>query len=209
MALTKEEKLQKKKEYYYANKEIVLERNRKYYLSHIEQIRARRKKYHREYYLKNRERVIERTSRYNKDNKERAAMWARNRRKRADSWIKTRANEDRYRIRKMSEDVCFRLNWCMSRAVRQALKGNKRGKSVQTVLGYSMGELKEHLQRMFTNKMSWDNYGSYWHIDHIIPKSWFVYSSMEDEEFSMCWNYTNLQPMRAEDNQRKSNRYIG
>lgn len=42
----------------------------------------------------------------------------------------------------------------------------KEGKTID-LLGYSALELKKHIESLFTEGMSWDNYGE-WHIDHII-----------------------------------------
>ena len=55
--------------------------------------------------------------------------------------------------------------------------------------------------------MSWDNYGE-WHIDHILPDSSFYYVSTEDDEFKKCWALSNLQPLWAIDNLKKSNKII-
>ena len=55
--------------------------------------------------------------------------------------------------------------------------------------------------------MTWDNYGE-WHIDHIIPISYFDYSSYDDETFKICWDLNNLQPLWAKDNLIKSNKLI-
>ena len=52
--------------------------------------------------------------------------------------------------------------------------------------------------------MSWSNYGE-WHIDHIIPLSSF--DLMDREQFLEAVNYRNLQPMWADDNRKKSNKY--
>ena len=57
--------------------------------------------------------------------------------------------------------------------------------------------------------MNWDNHGTYWHIDHIKPKSWFKYDSAEHPEFKQCWSLENLQPLEAEKNLAKSNKYEG
>ena len=42
---------------------------------------------------------------------------------------------------------------------------NKEGHTID-LLGYSALDLKNHIQNIFTDGMSWDNYGE-WHIDHI------------------------------------------
>jgi predicted transcriptional regulator len=53
--------------------------------------------------------------------------------------------------------------------------------------------LREWFEYNFTNEMSWNNYGSYWSIDHIIPVCKFDLTN-EIEKF-MCWNWTNLIPI--------------
>jgi guanylate kinase len=79
---------------------------------------------------------------------------------------------------------------------------------IKDSLGYSIDDLKSHLESQFTEGMSWDNYGE-WHIDHIRPESWFNYSSIEDGDFKKCWSLDNLQPMWADENLKKNNLYEG
>ena len=55
--------------------------------------------------------------------------------------------------------------------------------------------------------MSWDNYGK-WHIDHIIPIDFFIFTKPEDQEFQYCWSLNNLQPLWRLDNIKKSNKII-
>lgn len=44
--------------------------------------------------------------------------------------------------------------------------------------------------------MTWENYGKNgWHIDHIIPKSFFKFDSQEHPAFKACWALSNLQPL--------------
>jgi hypothetical protein len=50
--------------------------------------------------------------------------------------------------------------------------------------------------------MSWANYGTAWHIDHIIPLA----SARDIDELVALCHYSNLQPLWAEENQLKSNK---
>lgn len=70
-------------------------------------------------------------------------------------------------------------------------------------LGYNRQELASHLERNFQHGMSWKNYGD-WHIDHIIPKSWF--NPNDYWELRACWSLQNLQPLWKKDNWSKGNR---
>lgn len=71
------------------------------------------------------------------------------------------------------------------------------------IVGCSPQFLKEHLESQFVDGMNWGNQGN-WHIDHIIPLS---SAKTEDELYKLC-HYTNLQPLWAEDNIKKSNKII-
>jgi hypothetical protein len=60
------------------------------------------------------------------------------------------------------------------------------------------------LEFNMTEEMSWENYGTYWHIDHVYPCSLFDFSNEEDRR--KCFNWTNLTPLEAIENIKKSNK---
>ena len=95
-----------------------------------------------------------------------------------------------------------KVNMNFSRQMRKALNGLKNGMSWESLVGYTVIDLKIHLEKLFTDGMEWENYGE-WHIDHIIPVSSFVITSINDEEFNKCWSLDNLQPLWAKDNLSK------
>ena len=64
----------------------------------------------------------------------------------------------------------------------RVLRSRKNNKTF-VMLGYTPEQLKKHLEKQFTKGMTWDNYGK-WHIDHIIPVSFFEYVSPDDVEFT-------------------------
>ena len=78
-------------------------------------------------------------------------------------------------------------------------------KSTKTIeiLGCSFEEFKIHLESKFDDKMNWDNQGSYWHMDHVIPIS----SAQTEEEVYRLNHYTNFQPLYWKDNLIKSNKF--
>ena len=70
--------------------------------------------------------------------------------------------------------------------------------------GCSLEDLTKHLESKFTEGMTWENYGQ-WHIDHIRPCASF---NLEDpEEQKKCFHWTNLQPLWAADNLKKSDKW--
>ena len=52
--------------------------------------------------------------------------------------------------------------------------------------------------------MNWDNYGEYWHIDHVRPCCTFDFSDPEQQK--ICFNWRNLAPLRADKNISKGGR---
>ena len=86
---------------------------------------------------------------------------------------------------------------------------NKKG-STFDLLGYNANDLIKHLESKFKPGMTWDNYGvGGWEIDHVMPDSWFQYSSTQDTGFKGSWSLSNLQPMWASTNRSKGARYAG
>lgn len=88
----------------------------------------------------------------------------------------------------------------VSELIRQAIKRNGNSSRVEELLGYSIVDLRNHLEAMFVKDMTWDNMGD-WHIDHIIPQK--AFDLTDDNEWQSCWSLSNLQPLWAKDNLSK------
>jgi hypothetical protein len=74
------------------------------------------------------------------------------------------------------------------------------------MLGYSVFDLKKHLEKQFTSEMSWENFGSYWNIDHVVPISWF---KTKKQVICKGWALNNLQPLENKVNWSKNNKFVG
>jgi hypothetical protein len=83
----------------------------------------------------------------------------------------------------------------------------KKTSSTKLLIDYTIQELKKHLEKQFTPKMNWKNYGKYWEIDHKIPRIWFHFKSTKDKSFKICWSLENLQPLKKETNHSKQDNY--
>lgn len=135
---------------------------------------------------------------------EREEVRAKRRQKRAQPHIRKSDNE--YLKRVLKENPQKRLRHNFAAQLRQHLK-SKNGNHVFDLVGYSVEELRAHLESQFKPGMNWGNYGTHWHIDHKKPVSWFQYSSSTDQSFIECWSLNNLQPLEKHLNLSKSNRY--
>lgn len=123
-----------------------------------------------------------------------------------------RADIERYRARwrldakrRREGNPSTKLKDRVSRRLRLCLSTGKGGKSSESLLGYTIAELRTHLERQFLKGMSWENIGK-WHIDHIVPLSSFTITGPDDPELRRAWALPNLRPLWALDNMRKSAR---
>ena len=64
---------------------------------------------------------------------------------------------------------------------------------------------RKYLEDLMVDGMTWENYGTVWEIDHIVP---LKYQNPTLEEVMKRLHYTNTQPLWKLDNIVKGNRYI-
>lgn len=104
--------------------------------------------------------------------------------------------------KRLKTDIKYKLTRNLRNRLYYALKNKnwKKNTNFTKYIGCTRDELVAHLESQFKNNMSWDNYGD-WHIDHKHPLD---AAKTEEELYSLC-HYTNLQPMWALDNIKKSN----
>jgi hypothetical protein len=86
--------------------------------------------------------------------------------------------------------------------INKALKLNLKYSSTEELLGCTIQEYKLYLEQQFTSEMNWDNYGSYWEIDHIIPCASFNLYNLEEQ--NKCFIFTNTRPLTKLENQIKN-----
>jgi hypothetical protein len=116
-----------------------------------------------------------------------------------DPEFKKRKNE-KARLRYHS-DPEFRLQKILRANLRQAFRLQRfpKNQSLNNLVGCSYKELVVHLERQFTDGMSWD---ADIHIDHIRPCASFDFR--DPDQVKACFHFSNLQPLWAKDNLRKS-----
>jgi hypothetical protein len=116
-----------------------------------------------------------------------------------------RKYEREYRHNRRKEDMFFKIKGNLSSRLSDII--NKKNLSINTfeLIGCDRETFIFHIEKQFTERMSWENYGlKGWHIDHIIPLSSF--NLIIEEEVKKACHYTNLQPLWWEDNLKKGNK---
>ena len=161
----------------------------------------KRELYNRKWQQDNSEKVNTAHRKWRKDNPDKVKEWKEN-------------NLDRLRETQRKSDMKIRttpkgkLDNNLGSAICRVLNGVKSGRHWETLVNYTVEDLIKHLEQLFDEKMTWDNYGSYWDVDHIKPKSLFHYETTDDEEFKQCWALKNLQPLEHIANIKKFNHYL-
>lgn len=102
--------------------------------------------------------------------------------------------------RKRRQKPEYRLLENLRNRLGRAVRGSKSDRTIN-LIGCDIDMLKTYIERQFQSGMTWDNYGK-WHIDHIKPCALFDLTN--EEEQRKCFHYTNLQPLWALDNLKKS-----
>jgi hypothetical protein len=108
--------------------------------------------------------------------------------------------------RRRQTDLDFKiLLTCRSR-INKALHSAKKTDNTINLIGCSINFFRNWLEHQFDSKMSWDNYGNYWQIDHVIPCSHFNMTN-EQEQFK-CFNWKNCRPLESNKNLSKGDKYL-
>jgi len=100
-------------------------------------------------------------------------------------------------------DPVFALKHRVSCLVRQSLRSMnfKKGSATENIIGCSNDAFRCHIEKQFTKGMGWHNFPQ-WHIDHIVPIS----SAKTEQDVIALNHFTNLRPLWASDNLKKSNK---
>lgn len=100
-------------------------------------------------------------------------------------------------------DPLFKSAIVMREMVRRVIRLAKSKKKASSfnLLGYTPDEFKAHIEGLFLEGMAWSNHGA-WHVDHKIPVSVMINRGISDP--AMVNALSNLQPLWAEDNHKKS-----
>lgn len=178
------------KEYYEKNKEYLSAQTKKWREANIETVLVKNRAKNKKRYAENKEKEIARIVRYRNSEQGKAVLSASRRR-----W-------DR---RKRKEDPIHAMKIRMRCRVREAVRNlgyTKRSKTNE-ILGCGWDEFKAHIERQFTKGMGWENLDK-WHLDHIIPLDG---ADSLDDVYRLN-HFTNIRPLWAEDNIRKSSKKI-
>jgi hypothetical protein len=178
------------KQYSLNNYEKIKQKNKIYNYNHKKerqlydkQYNSKNKKeidlYNKQYYIINKSKLILKNKEYRLKNKD-----------------KLRIGRRTYKNNKLKTNINFKILESYRSRIYHALKNNQKlGHTIKLIM-CSIPELKLHIEKLWLPGMSWNNWGygkNKWHIDHIIPCSFFNMS--DPVEQYMCFRWQNLQPL--------------
>ena len=163
----------------------------------------------KEYKSKNKDLISEKSKNYHEANKEKCAEYYKDHYKKyKDTYME---NNRKWR-EENRDDINAKANLRFKNDPIARLKRNARTRIAYALKSSSYRSLKlidcdilflkKWLEFNFTENMSFENYGSYWHVDHVIPCA--LFNLEHEEEIRNCFRWTNLQPLEAHENMSKS-----
>lgn len=179
--INKEKASKYNKNYRKENQLSIKKKKRLYYEENKESIKSKRSKYYKE----NKSKILKLNNKYYFENKEKIF-------KKRKVYIKSRRENE----------PLFKLEGALRCRTYSAFKNKKWDKNSRTydLLKATPELLKSHIEKQFSEGMTWENYGKNgWEADHIIPLS----SANTECELRELFKYTNLQPLWRSDNRSK------
>lgn len=187
----------------------------------LKRYREDNKEIRSKYYKENREKFFERSKKWREENKDKLISnrkkWFEANEDKAREQVKKHyeSNKDEYikraiiyRTKRLKNDPVFRLISNLRNRTRRAiLSKNKIGPTLE-FLGCTTKHFRNHIEAKFRDGMTWENYGSVWHLDHIKPFAAFDNLLDKEQQREVC-HYTNLQPLLADENRSKGAKWTG
>lgn len=195
----KEEKRKKQREYNLKNKDKISKQRKEYREKNKDRIRAKAK----EFRQKNKEKIKQDKQKYYQNNKEKIKEYKERNKERTK--LQRRKYHVEYEKERKKIDPTYKAVKLTRRRIGHAikrlnLKKDKKIGAFEKRFGCTKESFKRHIEDQFTSVMSWDNWGKYWQLDHIIPLS----CAKTFDEVLMLNHYTNLRPLLSKENTMKA-----
>jgi len=163
-----------------------------------ERLRERCRKYKRN----NKEKISSYNSEYKAEHKQEISEYNKQYDREHRAEIQKRQTKQHAIRRKVDPKYKFTCN--MRKRMHQLIKSGSKSASTLELLGCGPKDVKFWIEFQFKDGMTWENHGSVWHFDHVIPCA--LFDQEDPEEQAKCWHWTNYQPMFGSKNMSKGHR---
>jgi hypothetical protein len=150
------------------------------------------------YKQNNKQKISEYNKKYKSDNKEDISTY--NKTYNSENRESIQKRQTVYLKNKRHSDPQYKLSTSLRTRIGKVINGQNKKQTLE-LLGCSYKFLMSWLTYQFKPDMNFENHGTVWHIDHIIPCKKFDLQN-EDNKL-MCFNWSNLQPLYVKDNLSK------
>lgn len=175
-----------------------IQQGRKRYCTPCVQNRARARC--KAYKAKNREKVKIYNSKYKAEHKAYTSAYNSAYDKKNRKTIQAR--QTIYQRKRRVVDPGFRISHSLRNRLGGVIKRKTKGTMKYLDMCHDVFIL--WMEFKFDDSMTMDNYGTTWHIDHVIPVS--LFDLTDDCEVEKAFHWTNTQPMLAAENMSKGNK---
>jgi hypothetical protein len=186
-----------KKEWYNKNKQKISSQRKLYQEKNKDKIKETKKKY----YLNNKESINQKNAIHRTKNRE---------------YLNKKSNEYYHKNKKiihekqklyLANNIQAKIKHNLRTRINLVLRGKIKSGSTIDMLGCDIKFFMQYIEDKFLLGMNWNNHTRKgWHIDHIIPCASFDLTDPQQQK--KCFHYTNLQPLWAADNIRKSDKVL-
>lgn len=119
-------------------------------------------------------------------------------------WSKNNRDKINERFReRYSSDTNFKISTRLRGNTYRIIKqGNKKQCKTLEMLDCEVKFVRKWIESQFDDNMNWENWGSFWHLDHFIPVASFDLTNIENQ--MKCFHWSNLQPLEFKENLSKN-----
>ncbi len=113
-----------------------------------------------------------------------------------------------YKLNRMKVDPAFKLEIRLRARIYSAFtsQGQVKKERTREYLECTPSYFKRWMKYQLYDGMTMDNYGWYWHIDHVIPCASFDLT--KEEDIKKCFHWSNCRPYVGSKNSSKRNKII-
>jgi hypothetical protein len=152
------------------------------------------------YKQKNKEKISDYNKRYKSSHKKEISEY--NKKYDTDNRKEIQKRQTANQYNRRRTDINFKMSGTLRSRLNRFILGNYG--SLKKLVGCDMTAFNKWLKHNFKEGMTFENHGSMWHNDHVIPCSMF---NLENEvERKICFNWKNMRPLYASKNMSRKNK---
>ena len=114
----------------------------------------------------------------------------------------------KYQENKRKTNIDYKLEKQLRSRIYLAFttKGLKKNERTWKYINCTSNFFKKWIEFQLYDGMTVENYGDFWHIDHVKPCASFDLS--KEQDINECFSWNNMRPLRSDKNKKKNDKII-